>query len=125
MYYSEGAIIKAAIKKSGYSVTLVAKHLKISRNTMYNLFTKPYVKDEIVIKLRSLIKDELLSELNYIKGLKKTTTVDKSQIKIEKKYISALEKYNELLHYLVILTNENNLHTFKKIIEDFITDSKI
>jgi hypothetical protein len=124
MYYSEGAIIKSAIKRSGHTVTLVAKHLHISRNTMYNLFNKQHVKDEIVMKLRGIIKDELLADLPYMmKG--QGSRLDKSKFKLEKKYLSILERHNRLLNYLVIISNENSLHTFKKVIEEFISSPKI
>lgn len=118
MSYNEGKIIKAAIKKSGHSVTLVSKHLGVSRNTVYNLFNKNHVKDGIIIKLRSIIDDDLLKELSYMQRIDRKIENDSNNL--EQKYLNVLERYNTLLNYLVIITNENSLYTFKKLISDFI-----
>jgi predicted transcriptional regulator len=96
-----GEIIEKAVRESGFPIAELARRMKKSRRTIYNLFENPHVSIEEVLQIGKIIHydfshmftevskksprveepDELYGEAAYWKG----------------KYITLLEKYNALL----------------------------
>lgn len=103
----KGEIIENAIRQSGYSITDIAKKLKISRRHLYNLFQKYNIDNDTVSEIGKIINHDFSGE---IKGLaiqileepsaKYITELErlKEEVNLWKnKYISLLEEHKLLL----------------------------
>jgi predicted DNA-binding protein YlxM (UPF0122 family) len=124
-----GQIVEKAVRKSGYSLTKLAKSLGISRNTLYNRFDNHNLGYRFIIDVGNIIHydftldfPEIRSEVeisddNPIRSIDRGTA---ELLKLEGKYIRLLEKYTKLLALLVRLSNENELQGLKKEILEFI-----
>lgn len=101
-----GEIVEDAIRKSGITITQVAKRLGKSRRHIYNIFDDPNVPLETILQISKITHHDFSKEIPEIKpsnnsqflgeddGDYKTT----SQAEYWKnKYLELLEKYNELL----------------------------
>ena len=58
-----GALVEAAIRKSGYSLTKLAAELGISRSTLYRCFEVPVWSDTLLLKTRALLPGEFHTAL--------------------------------------------------------------
>ncbi len=103
----KGEIIENAIRQSGYSITEMAKKLKISRRHLYNIFQKYTIDNDTIIEIGRLLNHDFSEE---IKGLttniaeepneKYHTELEKTREEVElwkNKYISLLEEHKLLL----------------------------
>jgi hypothetical protein len=124
-----GQIVEKAVRKSGYSLTKLAKSLAISRNTLYNRFENPNLGYRFIADIGDIIHYDFTIEFPDIRSEIETGDDEDTRfieretvelIKLDNKYIRLLEKYNKLLSLLVRLSNENELHGLKKEILDFI-----
>jgi predicted DNA-binding protein YlxM (UPF0122 family) len=125
----KGQIVEKAVRKSGYSLTKLAKGLGISRNTLYNRFDNPNLGYRFIIDVGNIIhydftldfpeiRNEVeVAEENSMRSIDRGTA---ELLRIEGKYIRLLEKYTKLLGILVRLSNENELPGLKKEIIEFI-----
>jgi len=125
----KGQIVEKAVRKSGYSLTRLAKSLGISRNTLYNRFDNPNLGYRFIIDVGNIIHYDFTIDFPEIKdetalvGDSAMRSIDRGAaelLRVEGKYIRLLEKYTKLLGILVKLSNENELHSLKKEILEFI-----
>eukprot|EP01132_Coremiostelium_polycephalum_P003020 gene3020-3772_t len=126
---AEGQTVEKVIRRSGYSITRLARKLGISRNTLYNRFEHADLEYRFIVEVGNVIHydfitdfPEMKEELEVINDLS-LRAFDRETIelwKAEGKYISLLERYTKLLSMLAKLANENTLTTLKKEILDFI-----
>ncbi len=103
----KGEIIETAIRQSGYSITEMAKKLKISRRQLYNLFQKYNIDDDTVLKIGKLIHYDFSIEIKSLSHSiveepleKYSTELDKIRNEVEvwkNKYILLLEEHKQLL----------------------------
>jgi plasmid maintenance system antidote protein VapI len=104
----KGEIIENAIRQSGYSITEMAKKLKISRRHLYNLFQKYNIDNDTVLQIGKLINHDFSGEIKNISSITLTEEpVEKYITEIEKvknemeiwknKYIHLLEDHKKLL----------------------------
>jgi plasmid maintenance system antidote protein VapI len=103
----KGEIIERAIRQSGYSITEMAKKLKISRRQLYNLFQKYNIDNDTVLKIGKLIHYDFSVEIKNLSPSlseepleKYTTEIDKIRNEVElwkNKYILLLEEHKLLL----------------------------
>ena len=61
-----GALVEAAIRKSGYSLTKLAAELGMSRSTLYRRFEVPVWSDTLLLKTRALLPGEFHTALEGI-----------------------------------------------------------
>jgi predicted transcriptional regulator len=103
----KGEIVENAIRQSGYSITDIAKKLKISRRHLYNLFQKYNIDNDTVSNIGKIINHDFTGE---IKGFsmpileepaeKYITEIEriKDEVNLWKnKYINLLEEHKLLL----------------------------
>ncbi len=83
----KGEIIENAVRQSGYSITEVARKLKISRRHLYNLFHKYNIDNDTVLLIGKIINHDFSGE---IKGLGISLVEEPAH-----KYLSELERLRE------------------------------
>jgi len=98
-----GAVIEKTIRNSGVSISEVARRVGVSRRSMYYWFEQPSLQVSTIVKIgRALNYDfsvhfpNLLDSCHVIPAARKKQD-DESLILWKTKYISLLEKYNDLL----------------------------
>ncbi|MFN7095896.1 MAG: helix-turn-helix domain-containing protein [Burkholderiales bacterium] len=125
----KGQIVERAVRKSGYSLTKLAKSLGISRNTLYNRFDNPNLGYRFIIDVGNIIHYDFTLDFPEIRneaemlGESSVRSIDRGAaelLRVEGKYIRLLEKYTKLLGILVRLSNENELPALKREITEFI-----
>ena len=124
-----GQIVEKVIRKSGYSITKLAKKLGISRNTLYNRFENADLSYRFIMEVGNIIHYDftvdfptMKEEIEAISNIP-IHSVDRETLEIwraESKYILLLEQYSKLLSILAKVANTNTLTTLKKEILDFI-----
>jgi DNA-binding XRE family transcriptional regulator len=121
-----GSIVEKTIRKSGYSITKLAKKIGISRNTFYNKFKNPDLSYNFIMEIGRIIHHDFTIDFPEIK--EEVDLLEKDQTKelweIERKYAELLEKHAKLVATLVKLANENELHILHQEIEQIIEKKK-
>ncbi len=128
----KGNILEKAVRQSGYPITKVAERLSITRATLYNKFREPNLPASFLIGVGEAIYydfsvdfPELSKDIQKIKENRSKNVDDVVELlKLQKKYSNLLEKYNVLSFIFVKMTNENELYTLKKKINEFITENE-
>lgn len=97
-----GEIIKAAVYKSGYPITELAKRMGKSRRWVYLLFENATVSIDVILQIGMIIHYDFLSEINTpVTNLSLTNDSQNQHAQDENywknKYLKLLEEYNELL----------------------------
>lgn len=103
-----GEIIENAVRKSGMTITLVAKRMGKSRRHLYNIFESPNVSIDVVLQIGKIIHHDFTSEIFEVKKIQVDDQVVNENhdniYQLEKpasywkdKYLNLLEKYNRLL----------------------------
>ncbi len=124
-----GKILKEAIRKSGKTIKQIAGELGISRNTLYSKFRLPYVRKDFVLRLGTILQHDFSSSIpsfkNYSKEFKSFwgDINDKEELKFAKKYFILLEKYNQLLMFLIRISSSENKDTIRDEITAFVRDN--
>lgn len=104
----KGEIIRNAIIQSGMRITQVAKSLKVSRKTIYNIFDRIDVDNDTILKIGAIIHYDFSENFPKLKPYKtedpqeeynrKNVLELKEEIEFWKgKYIALMEDYNKLL----------------------------
>lgn len=122
MRQHRGEILEAVIRRSGYSIKVLAERLGISRNTIYNKFREHDISYDFIVRVGDIIHYDFTYEYPEIKT---TASLDKNQHaaelwKLEHKYTHLLERYNKLLSFLVRAANDYRLERLKKEIDKFL-----
>ena len=131
-----GEIVDKVVRQSGFALNKLAKRLKISRNTLYNRFKDPELKDDFILDIGNIInydfkrhfpdlkREDEEDEDRFIGG--NQVYLDKETVKmleLGKKYMVLLERYNDLLGILVKLTNTNEMNVLRKEIARLIEEN--
>jgi len=134
MAQHKGEIVEDIVRRSGFSLKKLSERLRISRNTLYNRFKDPDLSYEFITAVGDIIHydfsldfDELRSGANEMSE-KSIGYMDRDAaelLKLEKKYMSLLERYNKLLSILVRLANTNELQTLRREILRFLEENTI
>lgn len=119
----KGEVLEKAIRQSGVPITYIAKRMKKSRMWVYNLFQNKIISIDVLLKIGEIIhydfKGEILDvkEIKRVKGIleepqvayKKSPPKENKEEYWKDKYLSLLEKHNELLQTISALpkTNKN------------------
>lgn len=124
----KGQIVEKIVRRSGYSITKLAKKLQISRNTLYNRFANPNLGYSFIMDVGSIIHYDFTIDFPEIKveadsaGERRMASMDKGAvelIRVEGKYVMLLERYTKLLGILIKVANDNDMHELKKEIMEF------
>jgi predicted transcriptional regulator len=97
----KGQIIEKAVKESGISITQLAKKIKKSRQSVYNIFESQNVPIDLILSIGKAIHYDFSKDIKQLKAYStKTdlTVVEEGNVEYWKqKYITLLEEYNQLL----------------------------
>lgn len=122
MRQHRGEILEAVVRKSGYSLKVLAQKLGVSRNTIYNKFKEHDLSYEFIVRVGEVIHYDFTYEYPEIKT---TTNTDTPQHVaklwwLERKYTRLLEQYNQMLDFLLRMANDYHLENLKKDINKFL-----
>ncbi|MEH6305721.1 helix-turn-helix domain-containing protein [Olivibacter sp. CPCC 100613] len=107
-----GEIIERTIRRNGYSISELARIMKVNRRSIYNWFGQAKFKADIIFKIGCALKHdfsnefpELFSSEEFQQAFSNSKFTSTPQIveEIEKvnywkdKYINLLEEYNQIL----------------------------
>ncbi|WP_134090533.1 helix-turn-helix transcriptional regulator [Olivibacter sp. XZL3] len=107
-----GEIIERTIRRNGYSISELARLMKVNRRSIYNWFNQPKFKPEIIFKIGCALKHdfsiefpELFSSDEFQRAFDNSKllnvaflTEEHEKINYWKdKYINLLEEYNQIL----------------------------
>src|SRR5690606_35795992 len=107
-----GEIIERTIRRNGYSISELARLMKVNRRSIYNWFNQPKFKPEIIFKIGCALKHDFSNEFPELFSAEEFQKVfndskmfhmrflDEEREKInywKDKYISLLEEYNHIL----------------------------
>lgn len=103
-----GSIVESIIRKQGHNISKLARHMKISRCTLYNWFEHETLPFDILVRIGSYINYDFSSDLPEVFRSNSDAKLEKhslqnhatEQEKIDywrRKYILLLEKYNDYL----------------------------
>jgi len=125
MNQHRGEILEAVVRKSGYPLKTIAARLGVSRNTIYNKFREHDLSYDFIVRVGELLHYDFTYEYPEIKT---TVSIDKNQHVaelwwLEKKYTRLLERYSQLLSFLLRMANDYHLERLKKEIDKFLEPS--
>ncbi|MDM8175580.1 MULTISPECIES: helix-turn-helix domain-containing protein [Olivibacter] len=107
-----GEIIERTIRRNGYSISELARLMKVNRRSIYNWFNQPKFKPEIIFKIGCALKHDFSNEFPELfsseefqhafnnSKLLNTALLSEEREKInywKDKYINLLEEYNQIL----------------------------
>ncbi len=97
----KGQVIEKAVKQSGISITQLAKKLRKSRQSVYNIFETQNVPWDLILDIGKAIHYDFSKDFKQLKTYStKTDPVIAEEDNAEywkQKYILLLEEYNQLL----------------------------
>ena len=103
-----GIILEKMIRKSGFSVSEIAKRLNVSRRNMYHWFNKPDLSVDLIFTVSEMVEYDISRDLpkEDLKSVKlssqshgnNTPQVDPSEVRVwMSKYADLLERYTLIL----------------------------
>jgi len=107
-----GEVIERTVRRNGYSISALARSMKVNRRSIYNWFKQPKFKEEIIFKIGCALKydfstefpelfvsEEFQKAFNYSPAqINELLTEERDKINYWKdKYINLLEEYNQIL----------------------------
>ena len=107
-----GEIIERTIRRNGYSISELARLMKVNRRSIYNWFNQPKFKPDIIFKIGCALKHdfsdefpELFSSEEFQNAFSNHKLLNSELLFEERekinywkdKYISLLEEYNQIL----------------------------
>jgi plasmid maintenance system antidote protein VapI len=107
-----GEIIERTIRRNGYSISELARLMKVNRRSIYNWFNQPKFKPEIIFKIGCALKHdfsnefpELFSSVEFQHAFNNSKLLNTALLSEERekinywkdKYINLLEEYNQIL----------------------------
>ncbi|MBS7566826.1 TetR/AcrR family transcriptional regulator [Mucilaginibacter sp. Bleaf8] len=108
-----GQIVEKVIRRDGYSISELARLMNVNRRSIYNWFNKKRLKTEVIYRIGGVLSYDFskefpelfrTNEFEYLANNPETSS-DNDEQQAEQaptdhwkdKYITLLEKYNELL----------------------------
>lgn len=92
-----GEILEKAVRGKKYSITDLAKGLKISRPHVYNLFARSDLNTDVLLKAGKIIDYDFRPELKIFKDPQsKYKKLSKEAKDWKEKYFKLLKAHNEL-----------------------------
>lgn len=128
-----GEIVEEVIRKSGFSLKKLSERLGVSRNTLYNRFREAELSYEFILSVGNIIHYNFALNFPELQD-KEVSTVSEGfagyadrdaieLLRLEKKYMGLLERYNKLMNILARLANANELETLRREILHFLEEN--
>lgn len=108
-----GQIVEKVIRRNGYSISEIARLMHVNRRSVYNWFNQKRLKTDIIFRVAAILKYDfsvefpelftpedfikLDSNVNWQKADSEPSADQPGEIQWKDKYITLLERYNELL----------------------------
>ena len=105
-----GQIIERTIRRKGYSISEVARFVKVNRRSVYYWFDQQYLKKDIIYQIGLCLKHDFSVEFPHLfksEDFEQNRAEKKSPAELageqqmqdywKNKYLEVLEKYNDLL----------------------------
>ncbi len=116
-----GEIIESVVRKSGISLSILAKKMGISRNTLYNRFKEKNLSYEFILSLGMVLHYNFSAHFPEMKPDKALPDDVRAELfQLEKKYKTLLERYHWLLKFLLKKSQDADQHALHKKIKEFI-----
>lgn len=115
MVTHRGQLVEDAVRKSGFSLTVVAKRLDISRRTLYQWFTYPDLSSRKILKIGKVIGQDFSDQLSDLGNIASEFeySYGSSETLDYKKVLTERDKYLSLYHDLV----EKHSKTMEKMMQ--------
>ncbi|MDX2360671.1 MAG: hypothetical protein QNK23_07680 [Crocinitomicaceae bacterium] len=110
MLQHKGEIVEKAVRESGITITRLTNKMGKSRRWLYQIFERPNVPMDYIIEIGKIIHHDFSKDIRELRVYKQSATppvIDEHEIEFigerakatywKNKYVSLLEKYNELL----------------------------
>jgi hypothetical protein len=114
-----GEILENLIRKSPYSITILANKLGISRTTLYNKFKEPNLDYDFMLLVGDVLHYDVSSvipELDTRVVFSLHQQYQRVRI-LEKQYVDLLERYKNLLIFLTKVAHQHGLSLVKQQID--------
>ncbi|MXV51296.1 hypothetical protein GS399_09980 [Pedobacter sp. HMF7647] len=106
-----GQIVEYRVRKNGYSITDLARCMNVNRRSIYNWFNQKYLKSDIIFRIGCVIRHNFSQEFPELfidEDFNMISNPESQSFRAryysynenenwKAKYISLLEKYNEML----------------------------
>lgn len=108
-----GQIVEYRVRKNGYSISDLARSIHVNRRSIYNWFNQTHLKKEVIFQIGCVLRHDFSQEFPELfvsedfkivknKSFKQIPDANSEYANVENemyktKYVSLLEKYNELL----------------------------
>lgn len=116
-----GNILEQAIRMERIGISELSRKLKVSRRTIYNWFEQENLNIQIILKVGDVIGHDFSVELpeNLLRSHRRLLNIDNTSLENKdevennsvyfwmNKYVSLLEKYNDLLSLIADKSNSN------------------
>ncbi|MEL6539408.1 MAG: hypothetical protein AAFP93_01365 [Bacteroidota bacterium] len=125
-----GEIVEEIFRKSGYSLSRLAKDMMISRNTVYNRFKDPNLSLDFIQELGDIIRydfAQVFPEIEKDPAEEKQRYVRRQVadfLALEGKHVRLMERYDSLMSFLLQLSNKNDLNTLRQEILEFLEENR-
>lgn len=123
-----GKFVKKVIQEEGFSISKVAKTLRVTRVTLYNQFKKPNLSRDFILKVGKVIKYDFSLDFPEMQPKSTVPTIAKHRkeyasygmenvlelLTMEKKYTRLLDYHNQLLSLLIQIIDPEHLILLKE-----------
>lgn len=106
-----GQLVEYRVRKNGYSISDLARNLKVNRRSIYNWFNQRHLKKEIIFHIGCTLRHDfskeipemfLAEEFNCLRETSQTIIIQnidstEENERYKNKYVTLLEQYNDLL----------------------------
>ncbi|WP_454802322.1 hypothetical protein [Mucilaginibacter phyllosphaerae] len=103
----QGQTVEYVVRRNGFSLSQLAKELKVNRRSLYNWFKNQFLRKSVIYNIGHVIRHDFSIEFPELFTKEDfdfhSFTKDYSHLinhqddKYKEKYLSLLEKYNEIL----------------------------
>jgi transcriptional regulator with XRE-family HTH domain len=105
MSIHHGKTIEQVIRRSGYSISYIARKLGVNRRSVYNWFNQQHLRADLIIKIGKAINCDLSTILpvmglhpeDFTNFLSESDQFADETLEWKDRYLELLERYNELL----------------------------
>ena len=113
-----GAVVEKIVRSSGISIAELARRVQVDRRSLYNWFEQKNLRLEAIAKIGYVLGYDFSTEFPDLKHLQKIQALDQDEANNtndrfddtaywKSKYVTLLEKYNELLSKQMVLAEES------------------
>lgn len=113
-----GSVVEKVVRSSGISIAELARRVKVDRRSLYNWFEQKDLKLEAIARIGYVLGYDFSMEFPELKSVQKMLEVNRLEDSNDggyfddteywkQKYVTLLEKYNELLSKRMLLAEES------------------